>query len=187
MVLSSAIYTESCGWFCLRTKSVMLDQLRPYMRELVSIRCVAEKEVYTSKNPLMKLFGSLALGSSSARKYLRTCDSCFQKLSVSCPYVNICTSNRKPCSVLLPYLELLVTVEQQHIHRLELIHVSMPLELLPHLRPKCRYGHVERVHGLHLGSLYSSSQHLAHGSVCCPLPRVSMAPSLPHIPSIQPS
>jgi hypothetical protein len=33
----------------------------------------------------MKDFGSVALGSSSARKYLRTCESCFQKLSVSYP------------------------------------------------------------------------------------------------------
>jgi len=32
----------------------------------------------------MKVFGSVALGSSSARKYLRTCVSCFQKLRVSC-------------------------------------------------------------------------------------------------------
>lgn len=32
----------------------------------------------------MKDFGSVALGSSSARKYLRTCESCFQKLRVSC-------------------------------------------------------------------------------------------------------
>jgi hypothetical protein len=32
----------------------------------------------------MKDFGSVAFGSSSARKYLRTCESCFQKLRVSC-------------------------------------------------------------------------------------------------------
>ena len=32
----------------------------------------------TSKKPLMKLLGSRALGSSSVRKYLRTCESCFQ-------------------------------------------------------------------------------------------------------------
>ena len=32
----------------------------------------------------MKDLGSVALGSSSARKYLRTCESCFQKLRVSC-------------------------------------------------------------------------------------------------------
>jgi hypothetical protein len=31
----------------------------------------------------MKVFGSVALGSSSARKYLSTCVSCFQKLRVS--------------------------------------------------------------------------------------------------------
>ena len=32
----------------------------------------------TSKKPLMKFLGKLALGSSSALKYLRTWDSCFQ-------------------------------------------------------------------------------------------------------------
>lgn len=34
--------------------------------------------LHTSKKPLMKLLGNLALGSSSARKYLSTCDVCFQ-------------------------------------------------------------------------------------------------------------
>lgn len=33
---------------------------------------------FTSRKPLMKLLGSRALGSSSARKYLSTWDSCFQ-------------------------------------------------------------------------------------------------------------
>jgi hypothetical protein len=37
----------------------------------------------TSKKPLMKLGCSLAFGSSSARKYLRTWDVCFQKFNVS--------------------------------------------------------------------------------------------------------
>lgn len=32
----------------------------------------------------MKFFGNLAFGSSSARKYLSTCVSCFQKFNVSC-------------------------------------------------------------------------------------------------------
>lgn len=40
-------------------------------------------KVHTAKKPLMKLLGNLALGSSSARKYFRTWDSCFQKLRVS--------------------------------------------------------------------------------------------------------
>lgn len=31
----------------------------------------------------MKFFGNLAFGSSSARKYLSTCVSCFQKFNVS--------------------------------------------------------------------------------------------------------
>jgi hypothetical protein len=39
---------------------------------------------HTWRKPAMKVFGSVALGSSSARKYLSTCVSCFQKLRVSC-------------------------------------------------------------------------------------------------------
>jgi hypothetical protein len=43
--------------------------------------------LHTSKKPLMKLLGNLALGSSSARKYLSTCDVCFQKFRVSCSHL----------------------------------------------------------------------------------------------------
>lgn len=53
----------------------------------------------------------------------------------------------------VPYLEFLVAAEEQHIDCLYLIDVSMPLEFLPHFGPQLGYGHVERVHGLDLGSL----------------------------------
>ena len=99
----------------------------------------------------MKLLGSRALGSSSARKYLSTCDNCFQKLSVSCTIISTFPTIKACWSVV--YLELLMTVEQQHIYCFELIHVSMPLEFLPHFRSKRGYGHVQRVHGLDFGSL----------------------------------
>jgi len=49
--------------------------------------CQSEKYAFgcelTWRKPAMKVLGSVALGSSSARKYLRTCESCFQKLRVS--------------------------------------------------------------------------------------------------------
>lgn len=84
----------------------------------------------------MKLLGSLALGSSSARKYFSTCDVCFQKFRVSLiasVFVG-CFGNATKSGERL-YLVLLVTREQQHVHRLELIHVSMPLELLSYFGP----------------------------------------------------
>ena len=63
----------------------------------------------------------------------------------------------RPCcggSRFLYYLELLVAVHEQHVHRLQLRHVSVPLELLPYLGADGGDGHVERVHGLDLGSLW---------------------------------
>lgn len=53
----------------------------------------------------------------------------------------------------MPYLELLVAVEQQHIHRLQLRDISVPLKLLSDLGADGGDGHVERVHGLDLGRL----------------------------------
>lgn len=76
MVLSQAIYTLP--------RACEIDQLRPYKDASAgSLEVPRREENHTSKKPLMKLFGSLALGSSSARKYLSTCESCFQKLRVS--------------------------------------------------------------------------------------------------------
>ena len=49
------------------------------------------------------------------------------------------------------YLELLMAVEQQHVDRLELRNISVPLKLLPHLGPDRRDRHVQRVHLLDLG------------------------------------
>ena len=136
--------------------------------------------------PWMKFFGNAAFGSSSALKYLSTCVSCFQKLSVSCPM-----HQRNSCLttyVLLvlstlhmrgTYLKFLVTVEKQHVRRLQLRHISMPLELLSHLRAEGRHGHVERVHCLDFWclcampiSILSSQQRLVF---CCALscPRFS--------------
>jgi len=48
---------------------------------LGSVYCRFSKkgvENHTSKNPLMKFCGSLAVGSSSALKYFRICGNCFQ-------------------------------------------------------------------------------------------------------------
>jgi hypothetical protein len=46
-----------------------------------------------------------------------------------------------------------MALEQEHIHHSNLIHISVPLELLPHLRSESRNRHVEGVHGLNLWSL----------------------------------
>lgn len=54
------------------------------------------------------------------------------------------------------YLELLVAVEQQHVDRLELVDVSVALELLAHLGPQLGHGHAERVHVLDLRGLGGS-------------------------------
>ena len=54
-----------------------------------------------------------------------------------------------------PYLELLMTIEQQDIHRPKLRYVSMPLKLLPYLGSNRRDGHVQGVHLLDFGPLTS--------------------------------
>jgi len=52
-------------------------------------------------------------------------------------------------------LKLLVTVEQQHVYRLNLRHVSMPLKLLPYLGSDLGNRHVQ---GVHLLNLWGRSQ-----------------------------
>lgn len=166
----------------------------------------------------MKFLGSVEpLGSSSARKYLSTCVSCFQKFKVSCcisissacscpsrPFVSCpvlssiypsyrasvlhsfylhssspppssLPSSSLPPSFSLPnrlypstfsfsfsfpsspkkeqqkkatHLKLLMTIKQQNIHRLQLIHISMPLKFLSNFGSNFRHGHIERIHGL---------------------------------------
>lgn len=156
----------------------------------------------------MKFFGSVEpLGSSSARKYLSTCVSCFQKFKVSCcisissacscpSYVLVCpvlscpvyipatvlllfpplffppllflprfslqppisippstfsfsfSSSPKRTAKKATHLKLLMTIKQQNIHRLQLIHISMPLKFLSNLGSNFRHGHIERIHGL---------------------------------------
>ena len=71
----------------------------------------------------MKFFGSFGVGSSSVWKYFMTCESCFQKLSVS--YITsellvtsmcVCYSRgTKMWQGRATYLELLVAVEKQDI------------------------------------------------------------------------
>ena len=47
-----------------------------------------------------------------------------------------------------------MTIEQQHIRRLELRHVSMALKFLPDLGTDRADGHVEGVHLLDFGGLW---------------------------------
>lgn len=160
----------------------------------------------------MKFFGSVEpLGSSSARKYLSTCVSCFQKFKVSCcispssacscpsrpyvscpvlscpvyipatelllfppllfppllflplflsptAYIHLPSPSPSPPSLSPPpqkeqrkkptHLKLLMTIKQQNIHRLQLIHISMPLKFLSNFGSNFRHGHIERIHGL---------------------------------------
>jgi hypothetical protein len=46
------------------------------------------------------------------------------------------------------YLELRVALEQQHVHRRHLVHISMSFKLLSDLRPDSGHWHVEGVHVL---------------------------------------
>jgi hypothetical protein len=62
-----------------------------------------------------------------------------------------------------------VRLEQQHVDRLQLLHVSVSLELLPYLCADGGDGEVERVHGLDLGCLSSST-----------LADFLLLPSIPH-------
>lgn len=52
------------------------------------------------------------------------------------------------------YLELAMTLEDQNVHRWQLLHISMPFELLPYLCADRRDGEVERVHLLDFWRLY---------------------------------
>jgi len=128
----------------------------------------------------MKLLGNLEVGSSVSLKYLRTCGSCFQKLSVSYHQssvsicCNISTLNLLhaviPNVLRLPtplnacllfgrelnwgaYLVFHMTLREQHINHRQLGNESMPFELLPYLGPYSRDREIERVHLLDLGSL----------------------------------
>ena len=59
----------------------------------------------------------------------------------------------------LTNLVLLVRVEKEDIDSLELLNVSVSLELLPHLGADSRDWHVERVHCLDLWSLFLHVSH----------------------------
>jgi len=112
----------------------------------------------TSRKPAMNVFGNLALGSSSARKYLSTCVSCFQKLSVSCCKKAVSVRpSATPVSAfyssISAYLELSVAVVDEDICGPKLGDVAVALELLPHLGADSGDWDVERVHGLDLGGL----------------------------------
>lgn len=41
-----------------------------------------------------------------------------------------------------------MTIKQQNIHRLQLIHISMPLKFLSNFGSNFRHGHIERIHRL---------------------------------------
>lgn len=107
----------------------------------------------------MKVLGSVALGSSSARKYLRTCESCFQKLRVSCRdiacQIVMCFGRMCRGSPMRAYLEFGMAFVDEDVGGLELGDVAVALELLPHLGADGRDGHVQGVHGLDLGCLES--------------------------------
>lgn len=51
-----------------------------------------------------------------------------------------------------------MTVKQQHVYRLDLRHVSVPLKLLPYLGSDLGDRHVQGVHLLNLWGLYGLSQ-----------------------------
>jgi hypothetical protein len=53
----------------------------------------------------------------------------------------------------IAHLELGVRLEDQHINRRFVVHVSVPLELLSDLCSDVRNGHVEGVHLLDFGGL----------------------------------
>lgn len=53
------------------------------------------------------------------------------------------------------YLIFHMTLENQHVHHRQLLHESMPLELLPYFSPKRGDGHIEGVHLLDFGGLWS--------------------------------
>lgn len=161
------LFTLSCFLFVCIGSSVaalmcVLDLfvIRLDVGKMVGIRA--------SKNPLMKLLGIFGVGLSSVWKYFITCESCFQKLSVSYRtaaispiHSHIITqtegSRERGWRQWGPsYLEFLVAIEEQHIDGPQLVYISMPLELLSHLRPDRRHGEVQRVHGLDLGALCAS-------------------------------
>lgn len=58
------------------------------------------------------------------------------------------------------HLKLLMTIKQQNIHRLQLIHISMPLKFLSNLGSNFRHGHIERIHGLDFRCLLYPRTHI---------------------------
>lgn len=60
------------------------------------------------------------------------------------------------------HLKLLMTIKQQNIHRLQLIHISMPLKFLSNFGSNFRHGHIERIHRLDFRCLlYHTHTHIA--------------------------
>lgn len=59
------------------------------------------------------------------------------------------------------HLKLLMTIKQQNIHRLQLIHISMPLKFLSNFGSNFRHGHIERIHRLDFRCLlYHTPTHI---------------------------
>lgn len=89
---------------------------------------------HTSRNPLIKLSGNLAVGFSSARKYFRICGNCFQKFSVSCQAQCISTLmyNSNPILLTTPRVQNCPPLFQDphdHCFRLEATIPDTPLDL----------------------------------------------------------
>jgi hypothetical protein len=64
-----------------------------------------------------------------------------------------------------------MTLKKQHIHHPNLVHISMPLKLLPHLRPQRRNRNIERIHRLDFRCLFDTSSALLSHSHTIP-PRI---------------
>lgn len=80
------------------------------------------------------------------------------------------------------HLKLLMTIKQQNIHRLQLIHISMPLKFLSNFGSNFRHGHIERIHRLDFRCLLYPHTHIAMIStlffhVLIPLHILPLSPS----------
>lgn len=58
-----------------------------------------------------------------------------------------------------------MALKQQHIDNRQLAHVAVFLELLADFRPDGRYGHIQRVHGLDLGRLFTRDSSLVGSAI----------------------